>query len=122
MSLRCERGQGGDRQRPDHQEQQLEQQQLPPPHVVEAPGATVTVSPPVAVVPIWPEKLSKTGFPSLVGRMGRRLPRTATGAAAVAAAARGGGTRSDRDGQPTGGRRADLTRKAEHAIHLPTTN
>ncbi|MEV0567925.1 hypothetical protein [Dactylosporangium sp. NPDC050588] len=36
----------------DYHEQQLVQQQLPPPHVVEAPGATVTVSPPVAVVPI----------------------------------------------------------------------
>ncbi len=34
------------------------QQQLPPPHVVEAPGATVTVSPPVAVLPTWPEKLN----------------------------------------------------------------
>ncbi|WP_238008888.1 hypothetical protein KZZ52_45125 [Dactylosporangium sp. AC04546] len=41
-----------------YHEQQLVQQQLPPPHVVEAPGATVTVRPPVAVVPIWPEKLS----------------------------------------------------------------
>ncbi|BCB75563.1 hypothetical protein GCM10022251_28230 [Phytohabitans flavus] len=52
MSLRYERGRGDDRQGPDYQEQQLEQQQLPPPQVVEAPGATVTVSPPVAVVPI----------------------------------------------------------------------
>ncbi|MET7397796.1 hypothetical protein ABZS66_30335 [Dactylosporangium sp. NPDC005572] len=43
------------------------QQQLPPPQVVEAPGATVTVRPPVAVVPIWPEKLSMAGSPSLVG-------------------------------------------------------
>jgi hypothetical protein len=42
----------------DYQEQQLLQQQLPPPHVVEAPGATVTVSPPVAVLPTWPEKLN----------------------------------------------------------------
>ncbi|GIG56442.1 hypothetical protein Lfu02_08140 [Longispora fulva] len=41
-----------------YQEQQLVQQQLPPPHVVEAPGATVTVRPPVAVLPTWPEKLS----------------------------------------------------------------
>ncbi|MFB9186414.1 hypothetical protein ACFFX1_50540 [Dactylosporangium sucinum] len=41
-----------------YHEQQLVQQQLPPPQVVEAPGATVTVRPPVAVVPIWPEKLS----------------------------------------------------------------
>jgi hypothetical protein len=31
------------------------QQQLPPPHVVLAPGATCTNAPPVAVLPIWPE-------------------------------------------------------------------
>ncbi|WP_020519623.1 hypothetical protein [Catelliglobosispora koreensis] len=47
-----------------YQEQQLVQQQLPPPHVVEAPGATVTVRPPVAVVPTWPEKLSMANTPS----------------------------------------------------------
>src|SRR2546430_10250050 len=41
-----------------YQEQQLEQQQLPPPHVVLAPGATVTVRPPVAVLPTWPEQLT----------------------------------------------------------------
>ncbi|BCB91913.1 hypothetical protein Psuf_092260 [Phytohabitans suffuscus] len=46
-----------------YQEQQLVQQQLPPPQVVEAPGATVTVRPPVAVVPIWPEKLSMDSPP-----------------------------------------------------------
>ncbi len=41
-----------------YQEQQLLQQQFPPPQVVEAPGATVTVRPPVAVVATWVEKLS----------------------------------------------------------------
>jgi hypothetical protein len=41
-----------------YQLQQLLQQQLPPPQVVQAPGATVTVSPPLAVLPMWPEKLS----------------------------------------------------------------
>jgi len=35
-----------------YQEQQLVQQQLPPPQVVDAPGATVTVRPPVAVAPM----------------------------------------------------------------------
>lgn len=35
-----------------YQEQQLVQQQFPPPQVVDAPGATVTVSPPVAVAPM----------------------------------------------------------------------
>jgi hypothetical protein len=34
-----------------YQQQLLVQQQLPPPQVVEAPGATVTVRPPVAVLP-----------------------------------------------------------------------
>jgi hypothetical protein len=42
----------------NYQEQQLVQQQFPPPQVVDAPGATVTVNPPVAVLPTWPEKLS----------------------------------------------------------------
>ncbi|WP_441247894.1 hypothetical protein [Kitasatospora sp. McL0602] len=41
-----------------YQEQQELQQQLPPPHVVLAPGATWTNAPPVAVLPIWLEKLN----------------------------------------------------------------
>ncbi len=59
---RCDRGTGR-YQGPatgHYQEQQLEQQQLPPPQVVDAPGATVTVSPPVAVLPTCPEKLNMT--------------------------------------------------------------
>jgi hypothetical protein len=34
------------------------QQQFPPPQVVLAPGATWMKAPPVAVLPIWPEKLN----------------------------------------------------------------
>jgi hypothetical protein len=50
-----------------YQLQQLVQQQLPPPQVVQAPGATVTVSPPLAVLPMWPEKLSMAAPP--IGRI-----------------------------------------------------
>lgn len=56
-----------------YQEQQLVQQQLPPPQVVEAPGATVTARPPVAVLPTWPEKLSML-LPFLVGPVVVRGP------------------------------------------------
>jgi hypothetical protein len=51
-----------------------EQQQLPPPHVVLAPGATVTVRPPVAVLPTWPEKLNiAQSSPSATRRKPSRL-------------------------------------------------
>ena len=43
------------------------QQQLPPPQVVDAPGATVMVRPPVAVLPMWPVKVSMVVFPSWKG-------------------------------------------------------
>jgi hypothetical protein len=41
-----------------YQVQLLVQQQLPPPHVVLAPGATCTVNDPVLVLPMWPVNLS----------------------------------------------------------------
>ncbi len=41
-----------------YQLQQEVQQQLPPPHVVLAPGATWTKAPPVAVLPTWPVNVS----------------------------------------------------------------
>ena len=54
------------------------QQQFPPPQVVDAPGATVTVKPPVAVLPTCPEKLSmivilRHSWKRATGRLGYRL-------------------------------------------------
>lgn len=51
------------------------QQQLPPPQVVDAPGATVMVRPPVAVLPMWPEKVSMVIFPSGQGSLGAEAER-----------------------------------------------